>query len=85
MKYFSVITDVIRRVNAQGIRIPKQLLALTGIEGEICLPVKQGKIVISQPTRPRQGWEAAFKEMAESGDDALVLGDNLLESDWDTL
>jgi antitoxin MazE len=52
--------DIIRIGNSRGIRIPKALLEQCGLDKEVELEVKDGALVLSNPSKPRQGWETAF-------------------------
>ena len=75
-------TRIVRIGNSRGIRIPKQLLEQTGLVGEVEIKV-EGNTLLLQPTvKPRAGWAAAFKQMAEQGDDAL-LDEVPSHSSWD--
>ncbi len=65
-------TRIVRLGNSQGIRIPKALLAQTGLSGEVDLSVEDDMLVIRPATKARAGWAAAFREMAQQGDDALL-------------
>lgn len=66
--------QIIKIGNSQGIRIPKALIEQCGFSSEVELRVEEGKLIISKPP-VREGWEESFREMAESGDDELLLGD----------
>jgi antitoxin MazE len=68
-------TRIVRIGNSQGIRIPKPLLEQTGLGGEVEIRAEDNRLVILPAARPRAGWAAAFREMAERGDDALLDGD----------
>lgn len=68
--------------NSQGIRIPKPLLEQTGMSGEVEISAERDSLVIRPARRPRANWAAAFRKMADRGDDALLGGDPSL-SDWD--
>lgn len=64
--------------NSSGIIIPKLMLAEAGMKaGDVVeLAIQDGRIVIEVlKSRPRAGWAADAKRIAEAGDDALVLGD----------
>ena len=63
---------IVKIGNSQGIRIPKPLLEQTGIADDVELEVKDNQIIIHPLSSPRQGWDAAFKEMAEKEDDLVV-------------
>ncbi len=67
----------IRRIgNSQGILIPKPLLEQIGLEGHADMTIERDALVLRKPAKPaRAGWAAAAREIAESGDDSLVLGE----------
>ena len=76
-------TRIVRIGNWQGIRIPKPLLEQTGLCGEVEMIARDDSLIIRPARRPREGWTAAFQEMARRGDDALL--DNAMPSlsNWD--
>ena len=76
-------TRIVRIGNSQGVRIPKPLLEQTGLHGEVEISAEADVLVIRPARRPREGWAAAFRDMAARGDDALL--DDALPSlsDWD--
>jgi antitoxin MazE len=39
----------------------------------------KGEIITKPVAKPRKGWEQAFKEMAEHGDDALLFDDVFID------
>ena len=65
-------TRIIRTVNSRGIHIPKTLLDQSGLSGEVEILVRKGSLVIRPAKQPRAGWTAAFEEMAQRGDNALL-------------
>ena len=66
-------TSLQRIGNSQGIIIPKPILAQVGFERDVEIEVDGETIVLSKPKRhPREGWDAASRALAASGDDALV-------------
>lgn len=74
-------TKIVRIGNSQGIRIPKALLEQTGLVGAVEIVVEGDSLLIRPLRQPRQGWEASFERMVESGDDALLLPD--VPTAWD--
>ena len=66
--------NLIRIGNSRGIRIPKPLLEQAGLGSTVELLVEKGRLVIRPDHSPRQGWEEAFRAMAERGDDGVLLG-----------
>jgi len=75
--------------NSQGIVIPKPLLAQVGLDAgaaeitvEAEMTVEGGALVLRKPAKPvRAGWADAARKIAESGDDALVMGEFGNEAD----
>ncbi len=65
-------TRIVRIGNSRGVRIPKRLLEQTGLQGEVEISAEDGALVIRAARKPREGWDAAFREMARRGDDALI-------------
>jgi antitoxin MazE len=64
--------------NSQGVVIPKPVLAQLGLNGEVGaeMTIEGGALVLRRPASPaRTGWAEAAKEIAEAGDDALVMGE----------
>lgn len=81
------MTTSVRNIgNSKGIILPKSILTQCDIEDDVTVEVKDHHIIISAAPRPvvkRKGWEKAFKEMAESGDDALILPDVFTDENTD--
>lgn len=66
---------VIKIGNSKGIRLSKTLLEKYNIQGTVELILEKGQIVIKPISRPRKGWEKAFKKMTANGDDQLLIKD----------
>ncbi|NEN95240.1 MAG: AbrB/MazE/SpoVT family DNA-binding domain-containing protein [Moorea sp. SIO3I7] len=77
---------IVRIGDSQGIRIPKAIIEECGLANVVEITVEDGKVIISPVSQSRQGWEEAFKEMAENGDDELLIDDRIKnywdEEDW---
>jgi antitoxin MazE len=73
----------IRKIgNSQGVVLPKPVLAQAGFDDEAELTVEDGAIVLRKPAKPvRVGWAHAAREVAERGEDALVMGEFANEGD----
>ncbi len=68
--------------NSRGLRIPEAILELCDLKDEVELSVEDGVLTIAPAPRVREGWDTAFRAMAEAGDDALLIPDDLgAESD----
>ncbi len=78
----TVKTKIVRIGNSQGVRIPKSALAQSGLSGDLEMEVANGRIILHAPSHPRAGWEEAFTEMAQNGDDELLDSDTSTSS-WD--
>ena len=74
---------VIRIGNSRGVRIPKALLEQCRLQDTVELEVDDGHLIIRPAEQVRSGWDDAFREMAERGDDALLDRDSLAPSRWD--
>ena len=83
----AIETCIIQIGNSQGIRIKKELLALSGVAETVGdaveLIVSDGTITIRKHSSkvPRSGWANAFQEMAASGEDTLLDGE--IQNTWD--
>jgi antitoxin MazE len=74
----------LRRIgNSQGVILPKPLLAQMGIvEGEIEMTVERDAVILRRPKKHvRDGWAAAAKTLASTGDDRLVWPELANEED----
>jgi len=67
--------SVIKIGNSKGIRLSKTLLDKYNIQDTVEVILEKGQIVIKPLSRPRKGWEKAFKKMAENSDDRLLIND----------
>jgi antitoxin MazE len=67
--------------NSQGIRIPKLLLEQSGIQEHVKIEVRDNQIIITAATRARDGWAAAFAQIANNQDDKLL--DEVTATTWD--
>ena len=77
----------IRKIgNSKGIIIPQSFLKECSIEDEVTIELKDNRIVISATgDSKRKRREQAFKEMANNGDDQLIIPDlfkNEEITDW---
>lgn len=73
------MTILIKIGNSQGVRIPKAIIKQAHLENS---PLEfevtaQGLLLKPVPKKPREGWAEAFREMAASGDDVLLINDDM--------
>ena len=64
--------QIIRIGNSQGIRIPKTLIEDGKLSGEVELELHEEGLLIRSLQKPRANWDAAFKSVADAGDDLPV-------------
>ncbi len=63
---------IIRIGNSFGIKVPKMLLKQCGFKNSAIARAENGNLILSPAKKLRQGWLAAFKKMAQAGDDKLL-------------
>jgi antitoxin MazE len=67
--------SIVQIGNSKGIRFSKTIIEKYNLRDKVDLILEKGQIIIKPLTRPRKGWEEAFKEMSEQGDDRLLFND----------
>jgi antitoxin MazE len=79
-----MVAKIVKIGNSRGIRIPKILLEQSGLHDEVELEVRKNQLVIKPRRSIREGWERAFRKMAENRDDLLFdKGSMSTQSNWD--
>lgn len=68
----SVKARIVAIGNSQGVRIPKPLLELAGLAGDVELRAESGRIVIAAVREPRTGWAKAAAELHARSEDGLL-------------
>jgi len=77
-------TTVIKVGNSRGIILSKTVLEHYQITDEIEMLMQEDQIVLRPIKKMRVGWDKAFKEMAEQGDDSLLISDVFDDETFDT-
>jgi antitoxin component of MazEF toxin-antitoxin module len=80
----TITTTLTTSGNSVAVRLPKELLRMSGLGRNVILEVKQDKIIISKAVNPREGWKRQIeKEVAAHGLPVMVddYGDMLAEID----
>ena len=72
--------SIINIGNSKGILLSKTILEKYGFVEKIELVMKHDHLELKPVKPPRQGWDDAFKEMHERGEDHL-LDDDILDDD----
>ncbi|MDR1452864.1 MAG: AbrB/MazE/SpoVT family DNA-binding domain-containing protein [Candidatus Margulisbacteria bacterium] len=71
-----MLIPVVQIGNSRGIRLPKNILRELSIEDEVEMEIHADELVIKGvEKKPRQGWEKAFAQAAETKTAALLLPD----------
>jgi antitoxin MazE len=68
-------TSIIKIGNSKGLRLSKTIIEQYNIKDKVELILEKGHIILRPVQPPRKGWDKAFKEMHESGDDKPLLND----------
>jgi antitoxin MazE len=58
--------------NSKGIRLSKTIIESYNFSDKIELIPRNGYIMLKAKTNPREGWDKAFKEMHDSGDELMI-------------
>jgi antitoxin MazE len=67
--------SVIKIGNSKGIRLSKTMLEKYNITDTVDVILEKEQIVIKPLSKPRKGWEKAFKEMSDNGEDRMLIND----------
>jgi antitoxin MazE len=59
--------------NSRGIRIPKPIIEQCGLGDTVELTIEGDHLVIAPESRPRQGWDEAFRAAGSAAADELLL------------
>ncbi len=75
--------SIIQIGNSKGIRLAKAILEQYNIKDKVELVLEKDHLVIKPIAAPREGWEEAFRQMHEAGDDELMIEDVFEDEIWD--
>ena len=64
--------SVIKVGNSRGIRLSKTLLERYNIKDKVEVIMEKGYMILKPKAEVRKGWDEAFRQMHENGDDKLV-------------
>ncbi|MDF0666322.1 MAG: AbrB/MazE/SpoVT family DNA-binding domain-containing protein [Nitrospira sp.] len=76
-------TKIVPIGNSQGIRIPKSVLQQCHLDGPVEIEIQGNQLVVRSTSRPRSGWDEAFRAMHKTGDDRLLDQERSSPSQWD--
>ncbi len=69
--------------NSKGIRIPKAVLDKYQMKDSVEVEMRDDAIVLKPVRKPREGWEEAFRQMHQNGDDKLLIPDVFEDETWE--
>ena len=69
--------------NSKGIRLSKTLLEKYNIKDTVELILEKGYIIIKPKDTVRKGWEKAFIQMHENGEDKPLMSDIFNEESFE--
>lgn len=67
--------SIIKIGNSKGFRLSKDIIERYNIKDKVEIILEKGYFILKPVSQPRKGWEKAFKEMNENGDDQLLFDD----------
>jgi antitoxin component of MazEF toxin-antitoxin module len=85
------LTVVVEYGNSVAVRLPKELLRMSGLGNKVKLEARQGKIIISRASNPREDWGSQIKALVAASSDPAeefsdmesAKNDGLADLPWD--
>ena len=72
----AINTSLTTSGNSVAVRLPKELLRMSGLGSRVQLEAKKGKIIISKASSPRQNWDEQIQQLiVENGDPTLEFAE----------
>jgi antitoxin component of MazEF toxin-antitoxin module len=78
----TITTKLIRDGNSVAVRLPKTVLAMSGLRDDIQMEVREGQITLRSVTNSRSGWKEQMIKIVSS--DSKSLQSDIELNDWDT-
>jgi len=78
----TITTKLIRDGNSVAVRLPKTVLAMSGLRDNIQMEVREGQITLRSVTNSRSGWKEQMIKIVSS--DPKSLQSDIELNDWDT-
>jgi antitoxin MazE len=66
---------IIKIGNSKGFRLTKTILEKYNITDSMEMILEEEQIVLRPIVKPRKGWDKAFQQMHENGDDQPLIND----------
>jgi virulence-associated protein VagC len=91
VRIIQINTTLTTSGNSTAVRLSKEMLRISGLGNNVTLEARQGKIIISKATNPRENWESQIQKLiSDIGDPAtefknmdLASQDGLEDLAWD--
>jgi antitoxin MazE len=74
---------VIKIGNSRGIRLSSTILKKYEIKDAVEVILEDDHIILKPKSKARKGWNKAFKEMHERGEDKLIIPDLFEDENFD--
>ena len=68
----TINTSLTTSGNSVAVRLPKELLRMSGLGSKVQLEAKKGKIIISKTTSSRQDWDSRIQQLMAGTSDPTV-------------
>jgi antitoxin component of MazEF toxin-antitoxin module len=68
----SITTKLVKDGNSVAVRIPKTVLAMSGLEDEVRMDVSHGQIVLTSAKSARAGWQDQINKVLAINPSALA-------------
>ena len=75
--------SIIKIGNPKGLRLSKTILEKYQIKDKVEVILEKGQIILRPIDSPRKNWEDKFKEMADNGDDEILINDVFEEENFE--
>jgi len=75
--------SIVQIGNSKGIRLAKTVLEKYNFIDKVELILKDDFLILKPIKKVRAGWDEAFKEMAEKGEDELLIDDLFEDEEWE--
>jgi len=75
--------SIVQIGNSKGIRLAKTVLEKYNFIDKVELILKDDFLILKPLKKVRAGWGEAFKEMAEKGEDELLIDDLFEDEEWE--
>ena len=76
-----ITTKLVRDGNSVAIRLPKTVLAMSGLRDDVRMEVKHGQITLSSARTPRSEWRERIANVVRTNPAAILPDEEL--NDWD--